>query len=138
MTEITRKCLCLDRKDRERLVKILQESLTKKGECDEKRFKVLYDIATELFGHGILTSSRDFNLVLGRRFIAWQMHSEGYSHSAIGRHLVRHHASVIHMLKMMEDVFAYDEIFQLEKSYWILFQRKLREHENDKRTAQDS
>ena len=136
MTELTRRCLSLDRKRRESLVKILQESLEEKEHCCDERFQTLYKIATDMFGQGILTSSRDFPLVLGRRFIAYQMREEGYSYSAIGRHLIRNHASVMHMTRMMEDCIKYQ--FNLEMAYWEIFQKKIKEYETNKRTNQDS
>lgn len=138
MTELTRRCLSLNRKNREHLIKVLQESLEEKEHCCDERFQILYKIATDMFGQGILTSSRDFSLVLGRRFIVHQMREEGYSYPAIGKHLIRHHASVIHMQKMMEDVFRYPQVFSLEMTYWDMFQKKLKEYETHERTNQDS
>ena len=138
MTELTRRCLSLNRQSREHLIKVLQESLEKKEAYDGKRFQTLFDIATEMFGKGILTSLRDFEIVLGRRFIAWQMREEGYSFMTIGRHLIRHHSSVMHMCKMMEDVFNYPEMFKLEMAYWDEFQNKLKEHDTNSRTNQGS
>ena len=117
---------------------MLQESLEKKEAYDGKRFQTLYGIATEMFGKGILTSLRDFEVVLGRRFIAYQMREEGYSFMTIGRHLIRHHASVMHVCKMMEDIFTYPKMFQLEMAYWEEFQNKLKEHDTNSRTNQGS
>ena len=138
MTELTRRCLSLNRKNREHLIKILQDSLEGKEHCEVDRFKVLYEIATDIFGQGILTSSRDYPFVLARRFIVYQMREEGYSYSSIGRHLIRHHASVIHMQKMMEDIFQHPHIFSLEMTYWDMFQKKIKEYETNERTNQDS
>lgn len=132
MTELTRQCLSLDRGKRERLARLLQESLENPEPTDEVRFKELYDIATEIFGNGILTGSRDYYLVLARRFIVYQMHNEGYSYPTIGKFLVRHHSSAIHMYKQMEIVFEYPKMYELEMSYWTLFQQKLKEKEDDK------
>ena len=78
--------------------------------------------------------SRDFNLVLGRRFIVWQMRSEGFSWSEIGRNLIRHHATIMHMWKMMDDVFRYPEMFKLELAYWEEFQNKVKEYDTNSRT----
>lgn len=131
MNEITRQCLSLDRAKREKLVKVLQESLEKQDNFSEDRFRIIYNAASEIFGQGILTCSREFGLVLARRFIVWQMREEGYSYPTIGRYLVRHHASAIHMYKMMEDVFNYPETFKLEMAYWTQFQNKLKEYETN-------
>lgn len=105
MTELAKQCLSLDRGKRERLAKLLQDSLNRPEPTDESRFQTLYEIAKGMFGNGILTSSRDYNLVLARSFIVYQMRNEGYSYQSIGKHLVRHHASAIHMYKRMENIF---------------------------------
>lgn len=137
MTELTRKCLDLSRQNRERLIRILTESLEEDElEDDGSRFALLYKAATEVCGQGILTSARDFNLVMGRRMIAYQMRMEGYSLPTIGKHLIRHHASVIHMVKMLEDALHFQ--FDLEMGYWKKFQNKIKEYDIHDRTAQGS
>lgn len=129
MTELTNRCLALNRHRRKILIKVLQHSLEEEQHDNEERFKVLYDIATSIFGNGILTSSREFNHVLGRRFIACQMRAEGFSFPVIGKYLKRHHSSVIHMQYMMDDVFRYPDMFKLEMGYWHIFQARLKEYE---------
>jgi chromosomal replication initiation ATPase DnaA len=124
MTELTRRCLELSLKERTRLINILQDSLVEK-EDDGSRFSVIYKAATKVCGQGILTGARDFRLVMGRRMIAYQMRKEGYSYMSIGRHLVRHHASVIHMIRQMEDVMEYPKARDLEMGYWHLFEQEL-------------
>lgn len=137
MTDLTRKCLYLSRQDRKRLIKILTESLEEdKLEDDGSRFAILYKAATEVCGQGILTSLRNFNLVMGRRMIAYRMRLEGYSLPTIGRHLIRHHASVMHMIKMMDDVMTFN--FPLEMGYWNMFQQKIKEYDIHDRTTQGS
>jgi chromosomal replication initiation ATPase DnaA len=135
MTELTRRCLSLSKLQREKLIKRLQESLNER-EDDGSRFATLLKAATDVCGQGILSSSRDFNLVMGRRMIAYQMRSEGYSFPSIGRHMVRHHASVIHMVRMMEDAIRFQ--FNLEMGYWYMFQQKIKEYDIHSRTTQGS
>lgn len=135
MTELTRRCLSLSKSQRERLIIRLQDSLNER-EDDGNRFATLLKAATDLCGQGILSSSRDFNLVMGRRMIAYQMRKEGYSFPSIGRHMVRHHASVIHMVRMMEDALHFQ--FDLEIGYWNLFQQNLEKYDIHSRTAQGS
>ena len=89
MNELTRRCLYLKKEDRQKLIRILTESLEEEEkEDDGSRFATLYKAATDVCGHGILTSSRDFNLVMGRRMIAYQMRLEGYSLLTIGKRLI--------------------------------------------------
>jgi chromosomal replication initiation ATPase DnaA len=135
MTELTRRCLSLSKSQRERLIKRLQESLNER-EDDGSRFATLLKVATDVCGQGILSSSRDFNLVMGRRMIAYQMRSEGYSYPSIGKMMVRHHASVIHMVRMMEDALHFQ--FNLEMEYWNKFQQKIKEYDIHSRTTQGS
>lgn len=137
MTELTRKCLDLSKQNKERLIRILTESLEEDElEDDGSRFAMLYKAATEICGQGILTSSRDFNLVMGRRMIAYQMRLEGYSLMTIGKRLIRHHASIIHMVRMMEDAFTFK--FKDELRYWDKFQQKIKEYDIHSRTTQGS
>lgn len=135
MTELTRRCLSLSKSQREKLIKKLQESLNER-EDDGSRFATLLNAATEVCGQGILSSSRDFNLVMGRRMIAYQMRSEGYSFPSIGKMMVRHHASIIHMVRMMEDALHFQ--FNLEMEYWNKFQQKIKEYDIHSRTTQGS
>ena len=137
MNELTRRCLYLKKEDRQKLIRILTESLEEEEkEDDGSRFATLLKAATDVCGQGILSSSRDFNLVMGRRMIAYQMRSEGYSFPSIGKMMVRHHASIIHMVRMMEDAIRYQ--FNLEMGYWYMFQQKIIEYDIHSRTTQGS
>lgn len=135
MNELTRRCLELPFNERQKLINVLKESLDGK-EDDGSRFAILYKAATEVCGNGILSKSKDFNLVMGRRMIAYQMRLEGYTYMSIGKKLIRHHASIIHLVKMMEDVIKYQ--FGLEMGYWTLFQRKIKEYDIHDRSNQGS
>ena len=135
MTELTRRCLSLSKSQREKLIKKLQESLNER-EDDGSRFATLLKAATDVCGQGVLSSSRDFNLVMGRRMIAYQMRSEGYSFPSIGKMMERHHASIIHMVRMMEDALHFQ--FNLEMGYWYMFQQKILEYDIHSRTTQGS
>ena len=97
MTELTKQCLELSRDQKGKLIRLLQKSLIAPSPTDNKRFKELYEIAARQFGEEILSCRRDYNSVLGRNFIAYQMRNEGYSYSDIGRYLDRRHSSVMYM-----------------------------------------
>ena len=68
----------------------------------------------------------------------YKMREENYSWSAIGRHLIKHHASVMHMYKMMSDVLEMPHAFGLEITYWNEFNKRINEYDTNKRTTQDS
>ena len=129
MTELITQCLTLNRGKRKELIKVLTESLERPEEMAKERFNLLYKIVTEMFGNGILSGCKQYNLVLGRRFIAYQMHNEGYSWTEISRLLKKDHSSVIHMYKSMDEIFDYPEIFHLEISHWNIFRKTLKENE---------
>ena len=129
MTELTNRCLSLDRLNKVKLMRLLQESLDKQEISKEQRFQELLAIATEMFGKGILTDLRIFELVLARRFITYQMVEEGYRREDVSRLLFKHRATVLNMYRMMEEMLRYPHIFQLEMAYWDEFQRKLKEHD---------
>ena len=137
MTELTRRCLSLSIHDREFLIKTLIDSINDEKE-DNGRFATILKCATEIVGDGILTKSRDHHCVVGRMLVAWQMRKEGYSIVAIGRRLQKHHATIVYLLKLMDDVFSFPGCFKLEETYWSEFQRKLKEYDTDRRTTQDS
>lgn len=137
MNELTRKCLSLPRNERARLARMLNESLKEKDMTDEGgRFKILYEAATDICGQGIISDCRDFSLVVGRRMIAYQMRKEGFSLQTIGKYLIRHHASVIHMIRMMKDAINFG--FKPEMNYWEEFIKRIGDNETDKRPDQES
>lgn len=135
MNELIRTCLDLPENERARLASLLSDSLRKK-KTDNKRFDILLEIATEVVGDGILSRTKDFNCVMGRRMIAYQMRKEGFSLNQIGRRLNRNHTSVLHMEKMMDDIFRFPGVFKVEEEYWNEFKRKI--DAIDKRTDQGS
>lgn len=105
---------------------------------DNERFCTLYNIATDIFGNGILTGRRDYNLVLGRRFISYQMHQEGYSYTVIAKHLVRHHSSIMHMQKQMANVLELPNYYALEIAKWNDFQKRIKEYDEQERNGKAS
>lgn len=137
MNELTRQCLALSMEDKEQLIKVLNASIIDEIE-DDGRFHVLLKIATEIVGDGILTRSRDYNCVMGRKMIAWQMREEGYSLQAIGRRMGRHHATILHLLRLMEDMFKFPGCFKTDEAYWKQFTKRIKEYDIQRRATQGS
>lgn len=129
MNELTRQCLMLPEWEKVRLINNLKASMVEEPEVGQGRFSVLYKAATDIVGKGILSSSRLREKVVGRMMIVYQMRTEGYSLMEIGRHLVRHHASVYQLQRKMEDVLKYPKIFSDETRMWNEFQEKIKEYE---------
>ena len=137
MNELTRQCLTLSLEDKEHLIRVLNDSIIDEIK-DDGRFKQLLKIATEIVGAGVLTRSRDYNSVMGRRMIAWQMREEGYSLVAIGRRMGRHHATILHLLKLQEDMFKFPGAFKTDEAYWKMFKKKVKEYDIHRGAAQES
>ena len=112
-----------------RLINNLKASMVEEPEVGQGRFSVLYRAATDMVGKGILSSSRRRELVVGRMMIVYQMRTEGYTLKAIGRYLIRHHASVYQLQQRMEDVLKYPKIFSDEIRMSNEFQEKIKEYE---------
>lgn len=126
--EIIRQCLELKEHDKQRLIGILQESLTPERSVD-RRFNVLLEIAIELFGTGVMTRTHERESSLGRNMIAYQLRQEGYSLVNIGKMLGRNHSSVLAMERRMKDVISLPHIMSHESGMWNKFQLKLKEHD---------
>lgn len=129
MNELTRQCLMLPEWEKIRLINDLKISMEEDPQTGQGRFSVLYKASTDIVGKGILSSSRLREKVVGRMMIVYQMRTEGYSLKAIGRYLIRHHASVYQLQKRMEDVLKYPKIFSDEIRMWNEFQEKIKEYE---------
>lgn len=127
MKELISKCLQLPKGERERLISLLHDSLKQKKDVGA-RYNDLLRIATSVLGSGIDTKCRDTSCVIGRMLITYKMRAEGYTLMQIGNMLGRHHASILHLERMMEDVFRYPECFKIELAYWNMFIKELKEH----------
>lgn len=136
MNNIIHTCLALPKEERARLADILHESL--RGKYVAGRYSDLLQIATSILGPGIGTKRRDSHCVIGRMLIAYKMRDEGYSLNQIGMMMGRHHATIIHLERMMEDVLRYPDCFKIEMAYWQEFIKKTKEHDIHSRTAQGS
>lgn len=131
MTDLTTQCLDLPRTSKERLIRVLKASIEKEDEMkgNDGRFNLLLRAATEVCGDKILTSLKDFNLVMGRRVIALMMKQDGYSYHEIGKYLKRDHSSIHYAVKKMRE--AFDLRVEKELKYWYDFIQKVEEYEKE-------
>lgn len=136
MTELTKQCLALSRKERARLAKILQASVDRPDPTDTKRFNELLRIVEQMLGKGIISPSKSYNLCLGRRMIAYQMVAEGYSYSSIGRMMNRSHATVMYMCNMMDDAIKF--YFRPDITLWNRFKETLNNYDKTTEIQSDS
>lgn len=133
MNELTQRCLMLSNTEKTRLISALKASMETEPENDGSRFFLLYKAACDIFGKGIVSSSKLRELVVGRMMIVYQMRTEGFSLQCIGRHLVRHHAAVYHLQKQMENVFKFPHFYPKEIELWDRFQKNIKEYEKKAR-----
>lgn len=135
MTEIIKRCMSLSYEQRKELLLFLQDSVAEDG---YERFKALCRIAKDVVGDGILSNSREFNCVMGRRMIAYQMRKEGCSLTFIGKCLNKNHATILHMTRSMDDILQLPKMFKLEITYWNMFQKRISDYEINEGTNKDS
>ena len=136
MNELVNRCLNLTRSERAYIIKVLSDSLAEIPDDGKWRFDQMVSVVNDILNDNILRKTKDHKAVVGRWMVAYQMKKEGYTVSGIGRHMRRSHSTIIHMIRMMEDVFGYPQFFKLENVYWEQFRRK--DNELHKGTAQDS
>ena len=74
------------------------------------------------------TRSRDD--VAARMCLAYQLHADGYTSGQVGKMIGRDHATVLHMIKMMEACKAYPRAYRRECDLWEEFEELL--NNNDK------
>ena len=70
----------------------------------DERFAKLLGIAEDVAGH-TMTSTRDWENVSIRRMVAYRMREEGFRLSHIARAMGKHHTTILHYIRQMEDVF---------------------------------
>ena len=75
-------------------------------------------------------NSRKRDDVAARMCLAYQLHADGYTSGQIGKMLGRDHATVLHMIKMMEACKAYPRAYRRECDLWEEFEELL--NYNDK------
>ena len=135
MNEIINRCMQLSVEQRKELICFLKDSI-KEGAY--YRFRKFLDIATEILGDGIISESRKFNCMMGRKLIAYQMRKEGCSLQYIGRCLNKNHATILYAVKSMEDAISLKHIFKVENMYLNEFEKRLKDYDIHSRTTQGS
>lgn len=126
MNGLIKECLNLPREDKTYLIGLLSSSLRDRTVIPG-RFRELLEYASLLCGDNIMSRARDHYSCIGRMMIAYQLREEGYTLSEIGRQMGRHHATIIHMCKMMEDVLLYRTAFRIEYTFWVEFQKLIKD-----------
>ena len=79
---------------------------------------------------------RESHYVWARTMVAYQMSKEGYTTIEIGRQMMKNRTTIIHLLKKMQDVFAFPLMYEDVLKMWYKFQKQI-EYDIHERTTQN-
>lgn len=80
--------------------------------------------------------SRESHHVWARTMVAYQMCKEGYTTIEIGRQMMKHHSTIIHLRNKMQDVFALPQMYGDVLEMWNKFQKQI-DHDIHERTTEN-
>ena len=86
--------------------------------------------------HPIPYEGRESHYVWARTMVAYQMSKEGYTTIEIGRQMMKNRTTIIYLLKKMQDVFAFPQMYENELEMWYKFQKQI-EHDIHERTTEN-
>lgn len=86
--------------------------------------------------HPIPYEGRESHYVWARTMVAYQMSKEGYPTIEIGRQMMKNRTTIIHLLKKMQDVFAFPQMYENELEMWYKFQKQI-EYDIHERTTEN-
>ena len=86
--------------------------------------------------HPIPYEGRESHYVWARTMVAYQMSKEGYTTIEIGRQMMKNRTTIIHLLKKMQDVFAFPQMYENELEMWYKFQKQI-EYDIHERTTEN-
>ena len=79
---------------------------------------------------------RESHYVWARTMVAYQMSKEGYPTIEIGRQMMKNRTTIIHLLKKMQDVFAFPLMYEDVLKMWYKFQKQI-EYDIHERTTEN-
>ena len=88
------------------------------------------------WGHPIPYEGRKSHYVWARTMVAYQMSKEGYTTIEIGRQMMKNRTTIIHLLKKMQDVFAFPQMYEDVLKMWYKFQKQI-EYDIHERTTEN-
>lgn len=86
--------------------------------------------------HPIPYEGRESHYVWARTMVAYQMSKEGYTTIEIGRQMMKNRTTIIHLLKKIQDVFAFPQMYEDVLKMWYKFQKQI-EHDIHERTTEN-
>lgn len=91
-----------------------------KPSCKE-RYPVLLEQAEYVTNCTLDPESRKMENVFIKSIVSYQLHEEGYSYSEIGRTIGMSHATIIHYVNKMEDMFSLPQMYESEITQYEQF-----------------
>ena len=100
------------------------------GKIPQNVFEAYYYAVCEAVHGDVLVKSRVPSLVWGRFFLAYKLRRKGYTVTAIGRAIRRHHATVIFGVKQVQTVLRMPNVYKKEIELWNKFELCLKNSGN--------
>ncbi len=123
--------LIQERGERTTMEDVLQVLLENNGQAPSigARFPEVLRAAEQASGRRLSNARSKENTTL-RAFIAYQLRSEGYSYSDIGRMLRRDHSTVMHLCGVMRDMLSVPNAYRREINMFREFEELLCQTKN--------
>lgn len=86
----------------------------------EERYAELLPVAESVIGKR-MDQSRGIYDVMIRRFVAFRLRSEGYAYTDIAAAMGRHHSTVIHYVRTMQDCFDEPIFYASDLNLYMCF-----------------
>lgn len=88
------------------------------------RCSVLMGDFKDATGINITYHCRDAMQVWGRAMVAYQMYTEGYSTSEIGRQMMKDHSTIVNLRQKMENALQYPQAYKDIIPIWEKFKQR--------------
>ena len=89
--------------------------------CGEESAERCIEAMSKVVGTDILVKSRDRILVYARYMVAYHLREYGFSYHEIGSFLHMDHSTVIHGIKMVNEMLSYSQMYPEETKIWQKF-----------------
>ena len=117
--------MSLSRGERERLARILMESL----KYTKKSLDEIHDVVVKVIGFEFIVPGRDIPQSVGRTIFSYFACIEGHSEYKIGKYLHRDHSTVHYMKEKMKDWLFMPNYYKQEYKWYEQVKKELYETE---------
>lgn len=117
--------LALPREERLEIYKAVGESLRPHTPSVRERYDAAARAMESVTGYPLDLHTRRRESTMERAMVAYQLISEGFSTTEVGRCLQRDHSTVIHYRNMIEDMMVYARLTPNEFTTWLKFKNAI-------------